>query len=70
MGIDLHFKSFPMPQKVKGFLKNNDGNFLIVVNSNISQEAQKKAIEHEVNHLVRDDLYSDDELSEIERRNK
>lgn len=68
IGIDLQFITCPLPRPIKAFLKEDKGLYLIVVNSNISLEQQKKALEHEIRHLTMDDFRSDDDIRDIERR--
>lgn len=51
--------SVPLPLTVKGItLPDNDGNFTILINSDLSPEAQKKALKHELRH-VRNNHFSD-----------
>lgn len=70
IGIDLQFISCPLPKPIKAFLKEDRGLYLIVVNSNMSQEAQKKAIKHEMQHLVEDHFNCEDDIDDIEGRIK
>lgn len=70
VGIDLQFISRPLPKPIKAFLKEDRGLYLIVVNSNISQEAQEKAIKHEIQHLIKDHFHCEDDIDDIEGRIK
>lgn len=70
VGIDLHFLSSPLPLKIKGFLREDRGNYYIVINSNISQEEQKKTIAHEIDHLVNDDFNSEENVKDIENKRR
>jgi hypothetical protein len=67
IGIDVEFMSSPMPRKIKGFLNKDNERYFIVINSEISIEEQKKAISHEVNHLLKDHFRCDD-IEDVERR--
>ncbi|GEM_PF-4533317 len=69
LGIDVEIMSTPMPRKIKGFLNKDNERYFIVINSEISIEEQKKALSHEVNHLIKDHFHCDD-IEEIERRNQ
>lgn len=69
-GIDVVVKRVSMPRKLKGFLLEDRGLYCIYVNSEISDEEQKKALEHEITHLTRNDFNTDDDIEEIERRMK
>lgn len=60
VGIDLHFMTIPMPLTINGFVAEDQGNFYVVINSIISDEAQKKAIKHELLHLLKNDINNDD----------
>ena len=42
----------------------------IVINSRLSEKKQHEALEHELQHLKNDDLYSDESVDVIERRMK
>jgi Zn-dependent peptidase ImmA (M78 family) len=67
-GIDVVVKKVPMPRKLKGFLLEDRGLYCIYVNSEISEEEQRKAIEHEICHLTRDDFCTDEDIEDVERR--
>lgn len=67
LGIDVDIIGYPMPRKIKGFVNKDNGKYIIVVNNQISQEQQIKALEHEINHLVNDHFYAED-IEDIERR--
>ena len=55
--------------KIKGIITvDSDGNPYIFINGNLSEAEQKKALEHELIHLKRNDLYSDEPAHEIEKR--
>lgn len=69
LGIDVMILSQPLPLGIKGFLHKDRGVYYIYVNSNLSQEQQKRTICHEYHHLINDDLSSEDEAEEVERRN-
>ena len=68
LGIDVKIVNYPMPRRIKGFLVEDDGFYCIYVNNGISIEEQKKAIEHEITHLRKDDFNTDEDIEEIERR--
>lgn len=70
IGIDVFIHRVTMPRKLKGFLIEDNGVFCIYVNNGISTEEQKKAIEHEINHLRKDDFNTDEDIEDIERRNR
>jgi len=70
VNVDVFFKLWPMPCGIKAFVREDQGIYYVFINSNLCAEAQTKAITHEYNHLINDDLHSDDPVDVIERRNK
>ena len=47
-----------LPPGIDGFISpNDDGSFTILISTDISEERQKRAYEHEIDHLIHDDLY-------------
>lgn len=59
---------YNLSTKIKGLLTVDfDGNSYIIINGNLSESEQKKALEHELIHLERNDLYSDRPAHEIEK---
>lgn len=56
-----------MSKGLKGILIEDDGVYLICINSRLSLEKQKKAIKHEIAHLILDHLHSDADLEELEK---
>lgn len=48
----------PLPQGVDGFLSPcPDGTYEIIISTDICEERQRKAYEHELDHIRHDDLY-------------
>lgn len=47
---------------------DEEGYANIYLNSRQSYETQKRSLRHELEHLVRDDVYNDKGITEIERR--
>ena len=47
-----------LPCGVDGFISPNaDGSYTIVISTDISEERQMRAYEHELDHILNDDLY-------------
>lgn len=69
-GIDVFVNAVNLPLFIKAFLKEDQGNYYIYVNCNITLEEQKRALRHEYLHLVCKDIEDDDPTEEIERRNR
>lgn len=56
-----------LPCAVKAMTALDDEGFPnIYINSKLSQEAQYKALKHELNHLDRDDFYNDLDIRTVE----
>ena len=70
IGIDVHLLGYPLPQNIKGFLIEDQGQYIIYINDQVSLEEQQKAIKHEINHLINNDIKNEDDVKDIERRNK
>lgn len=50
-----------LPPRVKGLITvDRDGNNIILINEYLSDDAASEALEHEYQHLSRNDLYSDE----------
>jgi len=70
VGIDVHLLGYPLPKNIKGFLIEDQGQYIIYINNRVSLEEQRKAIKHEINHLINNDIKNEDDVKEIERRNR
>lgn len=69
-GQDFVIRWLPFPNcKVDGaIMRHPDGIAQIYINSRVSQERQLAALQHEMEHLYKDDLYSDEPREMIEGR--
>lgn len=57
---DAYVRFVPLPIHVEGTtVPNPDGSCDIYINSQLSIDKQKKALKHEVSHVVNDHLYDD-----------
>ncbi|MDF2685790.1 MAG: hypothetical protein K0S55_971 [Clostridia bacterium] len=64
---DVFIHLISLPVSVRGVTvtdENNDYN--IYINANLSPEQQKKALDHELKHIERDDFESFEDIREIE----
>ena len=57
----------PLPGRVKGLIKAVPDGELILINEYLSEEAKAEALAHELAHLLRDDLFSEKSIQEIEK---
>ena len=63
-----HIVYLALPPGIDGFLSpNDDGTYTILISTDISEERQRRAYEHELDHLRNDDLYAPS-ADEAERR--
>ena len=57
-----------LPPGIDGFISpNEDGTYTILISTDICEERQRRAYEHELSHLRNDDLYAPS-ADEAERR--
>ncbi len=56
----------PLPGLVKGLIKAVPDGELILINEYLSDKAKREALDHELMHLKRDDLFSDKSIEEVE----
>ena len=56
-----------LPSTIHGVtVKDEEGNYNIYINSSLSEDARKRAIEHELKHIDRGDFESLADISDIE----
>lgn len=61
MGHSIFVRLVSLPEAVKAVvLPNDDGTFDIYINSNLPDEIQNCALEHELRHIRNDHFYNDD----------
>ena len=56
---DVWCAEVQMPMSVHSFVCRKNGLIFLIVNANLSDEAKKKAIDHEMDHIDQGDLYSE-----------
>ena len=58
MSNNIFVRLLPFPYSVRAaVLPNDDGTFDIYINSNLPEELQHAALEHELKHISKDHLY-------------
>ena len=66
-GQDYFIRYMNLPPRIWAFVHpNNDGTFLVFLDPRRSFSQQKRDLDHEIRHIIRDDLYRDDPIWEIE----
>ncbi len=65
---DYYVRVLALPPAVKGLaVTNDDGTFSIYINAIYDALTQRRALEHELEHLARDHFYSPEPLAAQER---
>lgn len=58
-----------MPECLNGMVKYDESDFAnIYVNAKLNAEARQKAADHELTHVINDDIHNDDPIEVIESR--
>lgn len=64
---DYIVRVIPLPGCVNGVVRlSDDGFYNVYINANLSPEAQRRAVLHELRHIVRDDFYNALSIEEVE----
>ena len=63
---DVWCEEVKLPMAVHAFVCRKNGQLFMIVNSDLSDEAKKEAIEHELDHIDQNDLYSEEDAALIE----
>lgn len=59
---EIYIMGLELPGKVRGVTIEQQDNFIIFINTNLCEETQKKAIEHELKHIRANHFYKSDPL--------
>ena len=66
---DFFVRIVDLPTTIGGMVSpNDDGTFSIYINARLSTDQQRKALDHELDHIRNDDFYSSATIEECERR--
>ena len=61
MGTNIFVRLVPFPKTIRAVtLPNDDGTFDIYINSNLPEELQHRALNHELEHIRKNHFYNDD----------
>lgn len=68
-GVDYFVRLIDFPNQAAGgvSVSNGDGTFSIFINTRCSPARQRKALEHELKHLVDNHFFRDAPIDEVER---
>ena len=65
---EVYIRLVPLPSTVYGVtVKDENGDFNVYINSNLSAPAQDRAIKHELKHIERGDFYDDTPIEVLEK---
>lgn len=65
---DVFVRLRDMPVKINGMtILDAEGNYNVYINSRLSCDDQRKAYQHEMRHIRRDDFYNDLPIQEAEQ---
>lgn len=64
---DVYVTVCALPSHVKGLIKETKHGTVILINEYLSDREKQRALDHELEHLRKDDLHSDKTIEEIER---
>jgi hypothetical protein len=65
---DTFIHLIPLPAKVHALtIPDECGDFTIIVNSNLDDFVQRRALEHELKHVALDHFYDENNVAEDER---
>jgi hypothetical protein len=65
---DIYFKEEHMPCRIRAYVAEDvEGDYTVVVNDYLSDEALQRAVKHELAHIKNADTYSDEHFSTLER---
>jgi len=63
---DIYIRDLILPARVKAFCTDQHNQNIICLNSTSAPQTRKKALDHELHHILRDDLHSDCLVQKIE----
>ena len=67
-GIDFFVRYMELPPKIWAFVHpNDDGTFSVFLDPRRSYSQQKCDLDHEIQHIIRDDFYNGRPIYEIEK---
>jgi hypothetical protein len=65
---DTFIHLLPLPTKVRALtIPDEYGNFTIIINSNLDDLVQRRALEHELEHVALDHFYDESNVAEDEK---
>ncbi len=67
--MSIFIREMKMPLTIRAFtVPDENGDYNIYINSDLSDEAKAEALEHEKKHIENDDFTSDDLARKIEKK--
>lgn len=66
---EFYIRVVQLPAHVEACVTpNDDGTFSIYVNALLSEDARRAAVQHEIDHILKDHFYCADPITKIEKR--
>lgn len=66
--MEVYIRLTDLPVTIPGFsAADENGDYNIYLNARLSADQQEKALLHEMQHVLCDDLYNDKSIEEVER---
>ena len=67
-GIDYYIRLIDLPSYTLGgaVTPNDDGTYSVYINARLDAEHRKRACDHEIAHIIADDLHNSRTIEEIE----
>ena len=68
-GVDYFVRLVEFPNQAAGgvSVSNGDGTFSIFINTRCSMDRQRKALDHELQHLIKNHFFRDGPIDKIEQ---
>lgn len=64
---DYFIRVIPFPTNIPAFVRlNSDGTYSLYLNASLDREHHIDGYEHELWHIIHDDLYGDKDISALE----
>lgn len=64
---DVFFYRVPLPGGVRGATILRNGDYIVLINENLREETQIKAVEHELRHIAKEHFFNERPAVENER---
>ena len=56
---EVYIRGVELPPKIKGSVIKREDDFIVLVNTLLTEECQMKAVKHELDHVIEDHFYDE-----------